>query len=108
GVRDAEEAGVGGRLVDVDVVRRIGAAHVERGRRARGPDQAEVSEELLHRVQVRRVQARPGQLSYLDGRHRSSPQPAKVKRGSAAGISTSGSFSSRRTMLAPRLMGTLL
>ncbi len=35
-------------------------------------------------------------------------QPEKVKRGLAAGMSTSGSFSSRRTMLAPRLMATAL
>jgi hypothetical protein len=34
--------------------------------------------------------------------------PANVQRGSAAAISTSGSFSSRRTMLAPRLMATAL
>src|SRR5262249_11097256 len=35
-------------------------------------------------------------------------QPASVKRGSAAGIGTSGSFSSRRTRLAPRLVATHL
>ena len=35
-----------------------------------------------------------------------SRHPANVQRGSAAAISTSGSFSSRRTMLAPRLMAT--
>ncbi len=34
--------------------------------------------------------------------------PPNVQRGSAAGISTSGSFSSRRTRLAPRLIATHL
>ena len=35
-------------------------------------------------------------------------QPASVRRGSAAGTGTSGSFSSRRTMLAPSVMATHL
>ncbi|MGH7416056.1 MAG: hypothetical protein ACREKJ_17820, partial [Candidatus Rokuibacteriota bacterium] len=50
-------------LGDVQVVSRIRPTHVERLRSARRAGQAEVREELLHGVQIRRPQPYPGQVS---------------------------------------------
>ena len=44
-------------LGDVEVVRRIGAAHVERGRRAFGAHHAEAGQEFLHAVEIRATAA---------------------------------------------------
>ena len=56
-------------LGDVDVVEGIGAAHVERGRRARGAHHAEAGEELLLQVEVGRPQPPVGHVLRLDQCH---------------------------------------
>ena len=48
---------------------RVGAAHVERVLRPRRADHAEVGEELLHDVEVRRPQAPVREVSHLDHGH---------------------------------------
>ena len=54
---------------DVDVVRRIGAAHVERGLGAIGAHHAERGEELLLLVEIGRAQPPIGEIRSFDHRH---------------------------------------
>jgi hypothetical protein len=56
-------------LGDVDVVGRVGAAHVERGRRALRARHAEAREELLHHVEIGRLEAAIGHVGDFDVGH---------------------------------------
>ena len=62
---DTDEAGIA-ELGDVQMVLRIGAAHVERRRRARGAHHAEVGEEGLRAVEVGRAKADVRQVGDFD------------------------------------------
>ena len=54
---------------DVDMVRRVGAAHVERGRRARGAHQSEPRQKFFRFVEVGRAQAPVRHVRHLDVGH---------------------------------------
>jgi hypothetical protein len=54
---------------DVDVVRRIGAAHVERPTGPGDFDKTEIGEKLLHHVEVGRTHPCERHIFYLDSRH---------------------------------------
>ena len=56
-------------LGDVDVMGRIGAAHIERGRRALRAHQAEAREELLHHIEVGCAKPPIGNVGRFDPRH---------------------------------------
>src|SRR5215204_2537270 len=56
-------------LGDLDVVERIGAAHVECGRRAVGAHHAEAGEEFLHEIEIRRPQPPIGNVGRFDPGH---------------------------------------
>jgi hypothetical protein len=56
-------------LGDVDVVRCVGAAHVERGRRALGAHHAEAGEEFLHHVKIGRPEPPVSHIGDLDPSH---------------------------------------
>src|SRR6185295_10200190 len=51
----------------------VRAAHVERARRPRRPDQTEVREKLLHDVQIGRPEPDIREILYLDRWHRGLP-----------------------------------
>ena len=68
-VRERQEPGLP-LLRHVEMMGGVRAAHVERARRPRRPDQAEVSEELLHDVQVGRPEPDIREILYLDQWHR--------------------------------------
>jgi hypothetical protein len=53
-------------LGDVEMMLRVGAAHVERGRRARGAHEAEVGEKGFHPVEVGCAQANVGEVGDFD------------------------------------------
>ena len=61
---------------DVDVVDRVGAAHVERVGRAGDADQAEGGEEFFLLVEVRRAKPAVGEVPYLDDSHGNSSRCA--------------------------------
>ena len=54
----------------MQVVARARPPHVERGRRARRAHHAEVEQELLGEIQIRRLQPRKGDVADFDDRHR--------------------------------------
>src|SRR5829696_3760569 len=62
-------------LSDMDVVKGIGAAHVERARRALGAHHAEAREKLFHAVEIRRPQPPIGNVGRFDPRHASPRLP---------------------------------
>ena len=67
-VGEADELGAA--LVgDVQVMVAVGAPHIERIGCALGADQAEMGEEFLHFVEVRRFHARKGEIGDLDRSH---------------------------------------
>src|SRR3954465_7133995 len=56
-------------LGDMDVVEGIGAAHVERARRALGPHHAEAREKFFHAIEIGRPQPPIGNVAYLEPGH---------------------------------------
>ena len=60
---------------DVNVVRRVGAAHVERVVRALVRTRPKAREELLGLVEARRLEPAVREVGHLDDRHRDSPFP---------------------------------
>ena len=54
---------------DMQVMRRVGAAHVERGRGALGAHHAERGQELLLLVEIGRAQPPIGEIDGFDHRH---------------------------------------
>ena len=83
-VRERQESGLP-LLRHVEMVSGVRAAHVERARRPRRPDQAEVSEELLHDVQVGRPEPDIREILHLDRWHRRLPcSGSLVSRGAIA------------------------
>ena len=59
---------------DMDVVRRIGAAHVEGVLGAVGPDHAEIGQELLLLVEIGRAQPPISEIEGFDHRHDNLPK----------------------------------
>jgi len=61
-------------LGDMEVMGGIGAAHIERAGRALGAPHAEIGEELLHDIEIRRPEPAIDDVADLDSRHVVLPQ----------------------------------
>ena len=66
-------------LGDMDVVVRIGAAHVERGRCALGAYHPEPRKKLFHDVEIGGAQPPVGHIRYFDECHRHFPMKMSVR-----------------------------
>src|SRR6185369_8550371 len=75
-VRERQEGGLP-LFRHVQMMSRVRAPHVECARCPRRPGQAEMSEKLLHDVQVGRPEPNIREILYLDRWHRRLPCPAR-------------------------------